>query len=91
MANSGHLDLTLNLLVSLRTHNVPAVVFALDAATSLALESVGAPAILVPGVSSYCPECSGQRDVWSAGFADIAALKPACVLTVLRAGITALW
>ena len=92
MTNEGHLDLTLNLLSSLRRHKVPAVAFALDAPTALALAAVQVPTVRVPAVPGFCPHCArGHRDVWSAGFADIAALKPACVLTVLRLGVDALW
>ena len=32
-----------------------------------------------------------HRDVQTAGFADIAILKPLCVLAVLEAGLDALW
>jgi|MDSY01.2.fsa_nt_gb hypothetical protein len=144
MANAGHLQLALNLLVSLRKarrreQTAPmnsdrqiegAVVFALDDDTARSLEAFGAAAVRVPQVSSYCAHCagsfpgegtdalvsteagedeaqvsisgrvkegrparkgSGLRDVWSEGFADIAILKPACVLTVLHLGVHTLW
>ena len=91
MANEGHLDLTLNLLASMRRCGAaPALVFALDDATELALTAAGAPLARVPLVESY-PLPAGRRDVWSKGFADIAVLKPVCVLTVLRLGVDALW
>jgi hypothetical protein len=98
MANAGHLSLTLNLLSSLRAFNVPTVAFALDAITALGLAAVGCAVVEVP-LGSYCratadaASCSlsTHRDVWSPGFADVAVLKPACVLAVIRTGTHALW
>lgn len=36
-------------------------------------------------------EADDARDVWSAGFPDIALLKPVCVLSLLSLGVDVLW
>lgn len=92
MTNAGHLELCLNAVYSLRRVGVTAImVFALDPIVFEAMQAVGVGTALVPGVSSFCSHCQELRDVWSHGFADIAILKPACVMTVLSAGVNAMW
>lgn len=92
MMNAGHVELCLNAIFSLRAVGVSNImVFALDDTARQALQHVEVASYLVPNMSAYCTHCQELRDVWTRGFADIATLKPACVLAVLRLGYNVLW
>ena len=103
MGNSGHLDLINNAIYSARRigiYNI--IVFGLD--SSVCVDSkVALPHLQGRGASGthcyelpeaflrkLCGDC-GPRDVWTAGFADVAVVKPSVLLAVLRLGFDALW
>ncbi|KAJ8610100.1 hypothetical protein CTAYLR_007106, partial [Chrysophaeum taylorii] len=87
-ANAPHVNLALNMVYSARRAGAPPVfVFALSETAEARLASANvATARLDSGV-----DLDARRDVQTKGFAAIAAMKPVAVLTVLHAGLDALW
>jgi len=94
MSNYGHRSLLLNALYTLSSQNIPALVFALS--PELCYDGVVAGTATACytlsqiHLKTLCGDC-GTRDVWGAGFADVAVIKPAVVRSVLASGKNVVW
>uniref|UniRef100_A0A7S4E9R4 Nucleotide-diphospho-sugar transferase domain-containing protein n=1 Tax=Pelagomonas calceolata TaxID=35677 RepID=A0A7S4E9R4_9STRA len=88
MANLPHADLALNLAFSAARAGAPLFAFALSDSTYDKLRTHNVACGKLPTLFG---SVDGRKDVQSAGFSEIAVLKPVAVVVALRASIQVVW
>ena len=88
MANLPHADLALNLAFSAARAGAPLFAFALSDSTYDKLRTHNVACGKLPTLFGGV---DGRRDVQSAGFSEIAVLKPVAVAVALRASVKVVW